>query len=260
MNLQLSEKNILITGGAKGIGSAIAHACAAEGAIPLIIDRDEAAVLQLQREFEQQGVRSDNVIVDLTDLSRSLPLIRSSLKKWGHIEGLVNNAGTNDGIGLEHGSPDQFAHSLRQNLVHYYTTTQLVLPFLKESKGTVVNIASKVAFTGQGGTSGYAAAKGAILELTTEWAAELSIFGIRVNAIVPAEVSTPQYQSWVKTFKHPEEELARIKNKIPSGHRLTEPIEIADAVMLLLSPLSRALTGRFLFVDGGYVHLDRSLT
>jgi len=125
----------------------------------------------------------------------------------------------------------------------------------------VVNVASKTAVTGQGGTSGYASAKGAILALTREWAVELLPYGIRVNAVLPAEVMTPLYEQWLASFPDPEKKLKNILSKIPLGNRMTTPEEIAAAVLFLLS--SRAaghVTGQHLYVDGGYVHLDRALT
>jgi L-fucose dehydrogenase len=130
---------------------------------------------------------------------------------------------------------------------------------LKQSRGAIVNISSKVAVTGQGGTSGYAAAKGAIMELTTEWAEELFDHGIRVNAVVPAEVMTPQYESWLEKFDDPQEKLHQISARIPLGRRMTQPDEVAATVVLLLSARCGNITGQHIYVDGGYVHLDRSL-
>jgi len=259
MDLSLKDRVILVTGGAKGIGAAIVQSCAREGAVPVIFDRDEVAVERIQAELQHQGVRSEAVVVELTDFARSSRLVEEVGRKLGRIDALVNNAGVNDGVGLEHGSPERFADSLRINLVHYYTMAQAALPFLKQSTGAIINIGSKVAVTGQGGTSGYAAAKGAILELTTDWAAELSSYGIRVNAVVPAEVMTPQYQDWLKRVENPQQELRKIAAKVPLGQRLTEPDEIASMVIFLLSSKS-AITGQHLYVDGGYIHLDRALT
>jgi|SRR5450432_578809 L-fucose dehydrogenase len=260
MDLSLTDRVILITGGASGIGAAIAHACGREGGIPVILDRNQAAIQKIQDELRQQGVKHKTICLELTESADCLHAVEAVGKKFGRIDGLVNNAGVNDGVGLERGSPERFFESLKCNLVHYYTLADAALPFLKQSKGTIVNMASKVAVTGQGGTSGYAAAKGAILDLTSEWAAELSAYGIRVNAIVPAEVMTPQYQNWLKKFDDPQEELRKITAKIPLGHRMTEPDEIAAMAVFLLSPMSTGTTGQHLFVDGGYVHLDRSLT
>jgi NAD(P)-dependent dehydrogenase (short-subunit alcohol dehydrogenase family) len=134
------------------------------------------------------------------------------------------------------------------------------LPALKTARGSIVNISSKTAVTGQGGTSGYVAAKAAILGLTREWAAELLPTGIRVNAVVPAEVMTPLYRQWVSTFPNPEEKLSRIISKIPLGKRMTKPEEIADMVLFLISERASHITGQHVFVDAGYTHLDRALT
>jgi L-fucose dehydrogenase len=260
MNLDLEGKIILVTGGAQGIGAAIVRACGREGCVPIVLDRNEEAVRDLQAELSREGIVSDSVVIDLTDVASVYRAADYVGQKFGRVDGLVNNAGVNDGVGLEHGTPDLFALSLQRNLVHYYTMAQAILPFLKQSRGSIVNIASKVAITGQGGTSGYAAAKGAILELTADWAAELSPFGIRVNAVVPAEVLTPQYQRWVSQFGDPEEKLRSIALKIPLGRRLTETDEIASMVAFLLSAKSEGINRQSLFVDGGYVHLDRRLT
>jgi NAD(P)-dependent dehydrogenase (short-subunit alcohol dehydrogenase family) len=134
------------------------------------------------------------------------------------------------------------------------------LPYLKETHGCIVNISSKTAITGQGGTSGYASSKGAILALTREWAAELLGYGIRANAVIPAEVMTPLYRQWLDTFPDPERKFQSVLAKIPLEKRMTSPDEIAAMVVFLLSSRAAHITGQHVFVDGGYVHLDRALT
>ncbi len=259
MDLELKDKVVLVTGGAKGIGAAIARTVAQEGAISIVVDRDAAAGDKLQSDLRQYGV-SHLVVAELATAEACSRAVEQALKKSGRIDVLVNNAGVNDGIGLEKGNPDQFVASLHRNLLHYYNMAHYALPHLKRACGSIVNISSKTAVTGQGGTSGYVAAKGAILALTREWAVELLPYGIRVNAVVPAEVMTPLYQEWLNTFPEPAEKLKTIVAKIPLGKRMTAPEEIAAIVTFLISSKASHITGQHLFVDGGYVHLDRALT
>jgi L-fucose dehydrogenase len=260
MDLQLNGKVILVTGGAKGIGAAIVRECGREGAIPVVVDNDVNAAKVLQSELQQAGEVCEFVQAELTAPEACATAVESTVNKLGRLDALVNNAGVNDGIGLEHGNPDTFVKSLERNLVHYYAMAHYALPALKKARGSIVNISSKTAVTGQGGTSGYVASKGAILGLTREWAAELLRYGIRVNAVIPAEVMTPLYQQWLAKHPHPQEKLERIVSKIPLGQRMTTAEEIAAAVVFLISEKSGHTTGQHLFVDGGYVHLDRALT
>ena len=234
------------------------ESCAREGAIPIVIDRDEEAIAAIQENLRGNRARSEAVVVDLMDFPSIGAAVAKMGERLGRIDALVNNAGVNDAVGLEHGTPERFISSLNANLVHFYAMAKAALPFLIASRGSIVNIGSKVAITGQGGTSGYAAAKGAILGLTTEWADELSKYGIRVNVVVPAEVMTPQYQTWLHRSSDPSREQERIASRIPLGRRFTQPDEIAATVLFLLSSTS-AINGQELYVDGGYVHLDRGL-
>jgi len=256
MDLHLTGKVILVTGGAKGIGEAIVRLLAAEGAYPVIIDKDEAAGKKLAASIPSKTLLLSS---DLNSPESCQHMVDQVANQFGKIDGLVNNAGVNDGIGLEKGSPSKFRESLINNAGHYYSMAHFSLPFLKKSKGSIVNISSKTALTGQGNTSGYAGAKGAILAFTRDWAVELLPYQIRVNAIVPAEVWTPMYSSWIQSFPKPEEKLNSINARIPLENRMTTPQEIANMVVFLLSDRSSHTTGQWLHVDGGYVHLDRGI-
>jgi len=261
MDLGLKDKVILVTGGGAGIGEGISRACLAEGARVVVVSRRSENVQHFMAEMESSGAACTLIEAHLEDTDRCREAIAEAEQRFGGIDGLVNNAGVNDGVGLESGSVEKFVHSLQKNLIHYYALAHHALPALKRSHGSIVNISSKVALTGQGNTSGYAASKGAQLALTREWAAELLPHGIRVNAVLPAEVMTPLYQRWLQTLGDPEAKLKQITDKIPLGKRMTLSSEIAAAVVFLLSPTqSGHTTGQHLIVDGGYVHLDRALT
>jgi L-fucose dehydrogenase len=256
LDLQLKDKVVLVTGGAKGIGAAIVRTAAAEGAIPVIVDRDAEATRELHSEIST----GEAIVAELSAAESCYAAVQRTIERFGHLDALVNNAGVNDKVGLEHGCPEQYIQSLGRNLLHYYNMAHYALPHLKKSRGCIVNISSKTALTGQGGTSGYASSKGAILALTREWAVELLDYGIRVNAILPAEVMTPLYRHWLSTFPDPDEKLKTILAKVPLGKRMTTPDEIAAMAVFLVSARAGHITGQHLFVDGGYVHLDRAVT
>lgn len=258
MDLQLKDKVIIVTGGAKGIGKGIVRVLAAEGAIPVIVGRNEADNLQLLDELKTQ-YEIFQVVAELSNPNESEKAVKAVIKKYGRIDALVNNAGQNDGVGLEHGNYERFMESLHKNVVHYYLMAHFALPELIKSKGCIVNITSKTAETGQGNTSAYAAANGGRNALTREWAVELLKYSIRVNAIVVAESWTPQYEKWITTLPDSEEKLKEISAMIPFENRMTTPEEIGNMAAFLLSPRSSHTTGQLIHVDGGYVHLDRAL-
>jgi NAD(P)-dependent dehydrogenase (short-subunit alcohol dehydrogenase family) len=256
MDLLLTDKVIIVTGGAKGIGEGIVEVLAREGAIPVIVGRSEE---DNQKALDKIGGKGSQVVAELTRPEDCQRAVEAVLTKYGRIDGLVNNAGVNDGVGLERGSYDAFIASLHKNLVHYYLMAHHALPALKTSRGAIVNISSKTADTGQGNTSAYAASNGGRNALTREWAVELLPYGIRVNAIVVAECYTPLYDTWIKTLPDPEGTLKRITERIPLGKRMTTAEEIANTAVFLLSERSSHTTGQLVYVDGGYVHLDRAL-
>lgn len=259
MDLLLKDKIIIVTGGAKGIGEGIVKVLAKEGAIPVIVGRSEADNKKVVSEVEAAGGKAYQVEAELMQPENCEKAVKAVLQKFGKIHGLVNNAGVNDGVGLENGSYEAFMASLHKNVVHYYLMAHHALPSLKETKGSIVNIGSKTAETGQGGTSAYAAANGGRNALTREWAVELLKYNIRVNAIIVAECWTPLYEKWIQTLPNPKQKLAEIESKIPLGSRMTTAEEIASATAFLLSEKSSHTTGQLIHVDGGYVHLDRAL-
>ena len=259
MDLGLKDKVIIVTGGSKGIGKGIVSLLAKEGAQPVIIGRNKSSIEKVINEYQKMGLKVGYAFAELTSPEQCKKSVREVLDNYGRIDGLVNNAGVNDGVGLEHGNYNDFLESINRNLTHYYLMAQLVLPELKKNKGSIVNIGSKTADTGQGGTSGYAAANGGRNALTREWAVELLPYSIRVNCVIVAECFTPLYEKWINTFEKPKEKLDSITKKIPLEKRMTTASEIANTVAFLLSNCSSHTTGQLVYVDGGYTHLDRAI-
>ena len=259
MDLHLKDKIVIVTGGAKGIGRAIVVTLAKEGALPVIVGRKQSDNDKVKQEVEAFGGSALCVEAELSDPQECKKAVDQVLATFGRIDAVVNNAGHNDGVGLASGNYEDFVKSLHKNVVHYYLIVHYALEALKKSKGSILNISSKTAVTGQGGTSGYAASNGARNALTREWAVELLPYSIRVNAIIVAECATPQYDSWIQTLHNPEETLKKITDRIPLENRMTTSEEIANTAVFLLSDRSSHTTGQLIYVDGGYVHLDRSL-
>ena len=259
MDLQLKNKVIIVTGGSKGIGNGICNVLAEEGAIPVIIGRNKVDVISAVKKIKVKGYQVAYALAELTNPDECKAAIEKVTKEFNKIDGLINNAGVNDSIGLENGSYDEFMESIKKNVGHYYSMAHLALPALKKSKGSIVNIGSKTSITGQGETSGYAAANGGRNALTREWALELLPYSIRVNAVIVAECYTPLYEKWINTFDNKDEKLASILKNIPLENRMTTTQEIANTVAFLISEKSSHTTGQLVYVDGGYTHLDRAL-
>ena len=260
MDLNLKDKVVVISGAAGiegSIGETMLRALAEEGAIPAVIDRNSRGFGYVET-LQQKGTDASFFQTDVTDPAQIEKAVAGIAGKYGRIDAVINNVGVNDGAGLE-ASYEEFMQSLKLNMVSYFLIVKHALPLLKASKGNILNIGSKVAYTGQGGTSGYAASKGGVLALTREWSVDLIRYDIRCNAIIIAESWTPAYDNWLKTLDNPEGKLEAITSKIPFQKRMTTPEEIANQALFLISDKASHTTGQHVFVDGGYVHLDRSL-
>jgi L-fucose dehydrogenase len=255
MDLGLRDKIVLVTGGAKGIGAATVKAFLAEDCKVVIVDRDTEAGPVLAKS---SGSKASFVEADLTNLKSCKQAVEQTVSWFGGLDVLVNNAGFNDGLGLET-SPEDFMTSVKNNLLHVYAMTHYALPQIRKGPGCILNLGSKVSVTGQGKTSAYAAAKGAISALTREWAVALATDKVRVNCVIPAECITDQYEQFFQTQTNPEAAKKAIADIVPFEQRLTTPEEIAQTIVFLASDRSSHTTGQLIFVDGGYTHFDRAV-
>ena len=259
MDLQLQDKVVIVTGGSKGIGQAIVRSFLAEGCRVANVNRSVEEGQQLAAEYAAKGKECHFIQADLVNIQACEHAVQKTIQRFGRIDAVVNNAGVNDGVGLDAG-PREFVKSLERNLVHYYAMVHYAREALISSSGVLVNVGSKVSLTGQGGTSGYASAKGGINGLTREWAVEFAPHGVRVNTVLPAETWTPLYENWLKTMPDPAATKRAIERKVPLGQRFTTSDDIPDMVVFLASPRSAHTTGQIVVVDGGYTHLDRKCT
>ncbi len=260
MDLELKNKVVLISGGAGkegSIGHTIVQKLAEEGAKPAIIDLHIRGFEQVEK-LQAKGIDALFCQADVTDPDQIDQALENIVTKYKRIDVVINHVGVNDGVGFD-ASYEEFIHSLKLNMVNFFWIVKRALPYLKQSKGNILNIGSKVALTGQGGTSAYAAAKGGVLALTREWAVDLIKDGIRSNAIIISECWTPSYDDWIQTLENGAAKLASIKDKIPLEKRMTTPEEIANTCLFVISNKSSHTTGQFITVDGGYMHLDRAL-
>ena len=259
MDLFLKDKVVIVTGGTKGIGVGIVRSFADEDAKVVIVNRAGKEGPMMEEDLKSKGKSAVYIEAELNRIEESKKVIDMTLSMFGRIDVIVNNAGGNNQKDLLT-PPDKFMEGMSNNLIHYYALVHYAHDSLIASKGNIVNIGSHVSITGQGHTSAYVAAKGAIDALTREWAAYFCDKGVRVNCIVPGSVWTNSYVKWAAQFPDPDERRRMAEQNIPFGRRMTTVEEFADLVVFVGSGRASHLTGEIIVNDGGYSRLDRVLT
>jgi len=259
MDLYLKNKVVIVTGGTKGIGEGIVRSLADENATVVFVNRPGVEGPAIEQELKQQGKEVLFLPAELSDIAECKKIIDTTVERYGNIYCIINNAGGNNGVNLLE-PPEIFIEGMLVNLIHYYALVHYAHDYLIKSRGNVVNIGSHVSITGQGQTSAYVAAKGAIDGLTREWAAYFCDKGVRVNCVVPGSVWTNSYVKWAATFPDPEAKRRMAEQRIPFGRRMTTVQELADLVVFVASERASHLTGEIIVCDGGYSRLDRALT
>ena len=249
--------SVVVTGVGSGLGLATLSRLADDGYYVVGIEISDTGAGVANDELKGRGEILQGDVADRTVLATAAQRARDNapLTSW------VNNAGIALSGNLHDPKPAEVDRVFAVNLQGvFWGCSEAIRHFLDQRiPGAIVNISSKTGVTGQGSTSAYVAAKAAQLGLTREWAAAFAPHGVRVNAVIPAEVLTPMYDAWLDTFPNRAEKLAEITRRIPLGQRMTLDTEMADTVVFTLSPRAGHTTGQWLFVDGGYVHLDRAM-
>lgn len=248
---RLQDRVIIITGGAGGIGSGMARAMVKEGAIVAIVDLNEETGKQTEKELQAISPKSMFLQANLMD-TKSLPgIIKTVVDKYGKLDVLVNNAHASKQTTIENATQADLDLSFGTGFYPTFYLMQAALPYLKESKGNVINFASGAGLTGQETQGVYAAAKEAIRGLSRVAANEWGRFGINVNVISPL-ASTPGVEAWSKAQP---EYYETVKNKIPLGRFGDVEEDIGAAAVFLASKESQYITGQTIMVDGGSVML-----
>ncbi|MBI2447408.1 MAG: 3-oxoacyl-[acyl-carrier-protein] reductase [Candidatus Omnitrophica bacterium] len=243
----LEGKVAVITGGARGIGREIGLVLAKEGADIVICDVNMELAAKTQQEIESLGRRSLSVLTDVTNFSHAEETVNKTLDKFQKIDILINNAGiTRDGL-LIRMKEEDWDMVLSVNLKGTFNFTKAVSKvMIKQHSGRIVNIASIIGIIGNAGQANYAASKAGIIGLTKSAAKELAGRGINVNAIAPGFIDTEM------TAKLPEDVRQKMLAQIPRG-RFGQPLDVAKAVLFLVSDFSDYITGQVIPVDGGMV-------
>ena len=243
--MRLENKVAIITGGANGIGLAACERFAEEGAHVIMADFDEAAGKEQEALFKSKELDVTFLQLDVVDRESVANLVEQTVKKYGKIDILINNAGITQDATLLKMEPEQFQNVLNVNLTGVFNCMQTVVPYMLENgSGKVINTSSVSGVYGNFGQTNYAATKAAVVGMTKTWAKEFGRKGINVNAVAPGFTVTAMVE------KMPDKVIDQMKS-IVSLQRLGKPRDIANAYLFLASDESDYVHGHVLHVDGG---------
>ncbi|MEM7573965.1 MAG: 3-oxoacyl-ACP reductase FabG [Bacteroidota bacterium] len=249
--MRLDGKTAIITGGAQGIGKAVAEHFLAAGAKVAIWDIDEETGQKTSTALAAKAGGGNAKVaffkVDTTKLNRAIAAAQEVVDLFGQIDILINNAGITRDASFKKMNAEQWQQVIDVNLSGVFNCTKAVYPHLEASgEGRIINAASVVAHNGNFGQTNYVASKAGLIGMTKTWAREMGRKGITVNAIAPGFINTEM----IKTV--PAEIVNDLKAKTPLG-RLGETTDIANAYLFLASQEAAFITGTVLKVDGGLI-------
>lgn len=248
---KLQDKVTIITGGAGGIGSGIAKAMVKEGAIVAIVDLNEETGKATEQELQVISPKSMFLQANLMERENLGKIIETVVEKYGKLDILVNNAHASKQVTLEETTQADLDLSFGTGFYPTFYLMQAALPYLKESKGNVINFASGAGLEGHKTQGAYAAAKEAIRGISRVAAREWGEFGINVNLISPI-ANSPGVQAWAKAQP---EYYETVKNNIPLGRFGEVEEDIGRVAVFLASEDSQYITGQTIMVDGGSIML-----
>lgn len=242
--MRLKEKIAIVTGGARGIGQAVAELFATQGAVVIIIDLLPQGQ-QVAEAIKDQGGQAEFHALSVTDKTAIENLFADINSRFGRIDILINNAGITRDRTLEKMSESEWNAVIEVNLKGVFLCTQAAVPYMKANQyGRIVSAASNVGLRGNFGQTNYAATKAGVIAMSKTWTVELGKYGITANAIAPGFTMTDMVE------KIPEEHFAAIKASIPLK-TVAQPIDIAYGYLYLASDEARFVSGICLTIDGG---------
>lgn len=245
--MRLLDKVSIITGGARGIGEATAKKFASEGAKVVVADLRQEDVDLVVNHIESNGGKAIGLTVDVTNRSSVDKMIEDTIKEFGRLDVIVNNAGITMDATLAKMTEEQWDKVIDVNLKGVYNCGQAAAKIMvDQGSGVILNASSVVGLYGNFGQTNYAATKWGVIGMTKSWAKELGRKGVRSNAVAPGFISTPM------VMKMPEKVISMMEGKAPLG-KLGEPEDIANAYAFLASDEAKFITGAVLEVTGGVV-------
>lgn len=246
--MRFAKRVVIVTGGAKGIGSGCSKVFAKEGGLVAILDRDLQAAEQTAGELGENHLA---LACDVSDEKQIAASVSKVVERFGRIDCLINNAGIHPpDTPIHKMTPEEAIGVIRVNFLSTYTMCYYALEHLKKTKGTIINVSSMTAVLGQRNSTAYAASKGAQLSFTKSLALECADYGVRVNAILPSNVDTPLMRQWASSLADPQAALERIAALQPIG-RMADVEEMGRVCLFLATEDSSFITGQGLHVDGG---------
>jgi len=250
--MRFQNRTVIVTGGSKGIGAGCVRVFAAEGGHVAIFDIDMASGQALADELNASGPgRAHAFRCDVSQASQIEAALQKTVQVFGRIDCLINNAGVHPpATNIDDTRLEDLEQLLRVNFVSTYAAAKFAIPYLRQTRGTIINMSSMTAVLGQNQSSAYAATKGAQLSFTKALAVELGPQGIRVNAVLPSNVDTPLMRDWAATLPDPVSALQRVSDLQVFG-RMAAPEEIGRVCLFLATDDSSFVTGQGIEVEGG---------
>jgi NAD(P)-dependent dehydrogenase (short-subunit alcohol dehydrogenase family) len=240
----------IITGGAYGIGRAVARVFAAHGDRVLVADVDERRGRDTEAQILDDGGCAAFLRTDVRSEAEISAMISTAVQRWGRLDVLCNNAGVERDRRADEYTLDDWNLMVDTNFRAAFLASKSAFPFLRRTRGSIVNISSVQGIANTPNCSIYAGTKAGILGLTRGMAVDFAEFGVRVNAVCPGPVNTGMMESYLAGQPDPAAELGAMIRSVPL-HRIAEPAEIAAAVWFLASAEAAYITGVALPVDGG---------